>query len=275
MTTPAEQAVYMLYGEDGEDVAGPFLGDAGLELSELKAEFRAIFYAELEAKGEDYSFMGHGDFIGWLVRKNILRHMTTASLDISIDTSGEHTYVPRHWPLCPRCEEGRGREECGRTLYALNRREHFRQCTSCGHSWDHHDEPFMLRDGPMLEDDGRCTPAGCVPYSISQVCAKPFAEVLDACRARGWRDTEGLAEDQGIEVARMFGHQMVPVQSRMIAGKLTLKKVLAVLSPAKRYIVATNRHWLAVVNGENRDQSDTSLRTEVVGYWEVQPATQN
>lgn len=68
---------------------------------------------------------------------------------------------------------------------------------------------------------------------------------------------------------------MLPMQSRMVAGKLTLKKVLAALSTVKMYIVATNQHWLAEVNGENRYQENTGLRAKVVGYWEVQPATQN
>lgn len=273
---PTEHVVYMLYGEDaGElrDVGGPFLGRPGLELSSLAIEFRAISYATHEAKGEDFCLLSHGDFISWLLEREILFPMNAVSLDISFDTSDENAYVPSHWPLCPECGVGRGREETGRVLHSLNRQEHYRQCMECRYIWGRNDQQWLL-SGPMLEDDGRCIPSGCAPYSISQACGLPISQVLEACRVRGWREEEGLGEDQGIEVVRMFGHQMVPGHMRMIAGKLTLKKVLDVLVPTKNYIVATRGHWLAVVKGVNRDQSGTSLRTEVVGYWEVLQATQ-
>lgn len=262
--------VYMLYGDDGEDAGGPFLGEPDLDLSSLASEFRTSWYAGHEARGEDFCFLNHGDFISWLLERKTLLPMGSASLYVGIDTSGENAYVPHHWPLCPECGEGRGRPETGQVLYSLNRQEHFRQCTACHHIWDRHHEQWLSK-APMLDDDGRYTPSGCVPYSISQACGLPFSQVVEACRRRGWSEKEGIAEDQGIEVAGEFGHRMVAGYIRMIEGKLTLRKVLAALSPAKTYIVATRGHWLSVVNGQNRDQADTSLRTEVVGYWEVLP----
>lgn len=275
MVKPSDQVAYMLYGDGGEAVGGPFLGDSGLDLPSLASEFRTNWYAVHEARSEDWCFIDDSDFIEWLVECKILHPMETVSLDVHIDTCGDHAYTPKHWPLCPHCKEGRGREEAGPVLRSLNRQEWYRQCASCGHQWGHHDEEWSASLGPMLEDDGRCVAGGCVPYSISKACGVPFADALNACRARGWREDKGLTQDHGFDVIGMFDHEVIPVYDAMITGKFTLKKALAGLSQQKKYIVSTRRHWLAVVHGDNLDQADTRFQTEVVGCWEVRPAKQD
>lgn len=267
------KVVYMLHEEHGSLAGGPLLGEPGLNFSALAAEFRVQCFAQCEATGDDYCFVSESDFVSWLLEREILSPMESVAVTVKIDTSGENAYVPNHWPLCPECGLGRGEQDMGRVAYSLNRAEWRHKCTKCGHAWGHHDEPYYY-DKPMLDDDGRCIQSGCVPYSISQAGGLPMPQVLEVCRDRGWCEGEGIPEDKGIDAARVLGLRVTAGHVQMVAGKLTLRRLLDTLSPTKNYIVATRGHWLAVVKGENRDQADTSLRTEVTGYWEVQPAIQ-
>lgn len=260
--------VYMLSGDEG-DSDGPFLGVPDIDFSLLASKFRAERYAQCEAERKDYCHISESDFVSWLLATGVLSPLKATEAYIRVDTSGENAYVPQHWPLCPQCGVGRGEEEMGRLLEALNRREWYRKCTECRHTWAHHDEPYYF-DKPMLEDDGRCIAGGCVPYSLSQTTGLDIDEVLEACRERGWREGEGMDAICGIETASALGFRMVETHALVATGKLTLRKLLDTLSPAKSYIVATRGHWLAVVNGENRDQADTNMRAKVIGCWEVQ-----
>lgn len=263
-------AIYTLSDDNGGFVGGPFVGEPGLDFVALAARFRTERYAKAEAEGEDYCFIFEHDFMFWLLGNGILSPMEVVAVTVALDTHGEHRYIPAHWPRCPECGEGRGEETMGRVMRQLNRCDWHRKCTHCGHTWDHHDDPY-LGDQPMLEDDGRCVHNGCVPYSISQAGEVPINEVLAVCTRHGWSEAGGMYDTHGILAAAELGLSMVPRQMVGIEGKLTLRKLLERLTPTKNYIVATRNHWLAVVKGESRDQANTSMRAEVAGYWEISP----
>lgn len=74
------------------------------------------------------------------------------------------------------------------------------------------------------------------------------ARAIDALYELGWRMDQGTYP----------------------SGKLTLRRLLDSISPRKSYIVATRDHWLAVVDGENRDPAGTGMRSLVSAYWEVE-----
>lgn len=264
---PLTRTVCMLTDPQGRTVAGPLVGKPGLDLTAFVAEFRAERYATAEAKEEDWCFISDGDFVDWLIARGVLSPMASVNLTVDIDTSGTHRYLPRHWPECPACREGRGEETMGRVLHGLNRAEWYRQCTACGHAWDHHDEPYDSKR-PMLEDDGRYIAGGCVPYALSQAGGLPIAQVLERCRARGWSEN-GMPVPDAIVAARELGITLTRSAAWRGAGKRTLRRVLDALRTDQTYVLATKDHWLAVVRGENRDPADTSLRAEVEGCWEV------
>lgn len=262
------ERVYQLCEPHGTPVGIPVIGPMGLDLDALVPQYRAEVYGEAESKEDDFCFVSEEGFLGWLIDKGIVRSLPLQFLTATIESTGEHAYVPKHWPECPACGCGRGEEEMGRVLHHLNRAEWFRKCTACGHTWNHQDQPY-LGDKPMLEDDGRYTPGGCVPYTISQVGDLPIEEVLEACRARGWSE-HGLDDVEGLSVARSFSLTVKSFRPlRHMAGKLTLRRVLDALSSTSNYIIATNGHWLPVVRGENRDPAETNMRSEVLNCWEV------
>ncbi len=258
--------IYMLGADDRN--RGPFTGEAGLDFQALVAEFRSHRYAQAESKRDDFCWISNDDFVVWLIERKILSTLETTHVEIDIETTGENAYAPAHWPLCPACGEGRCDQhmDIGTLRPAFNRVEMYRECQKCGHQFDRHDEPHVWSE-PMLDDDGRYTPAGCVPYTLSQVSGLPFGHVLAACRARGWTEKDGLSDQHGIAVARDFGLVVRP--GAMGVGNLTLRGFLDSASPLKRYIVGTKWHWLAVVRGSNRDSADTNMRAKVYEVWEV------
>lgn len=264
----AVRVVYQLTDSYGGAVGGPVTGPPGLDLSASATWYRAERYAAAEAAKDDYCFVSDDDFLGWLIEKKVVQPLAHQLLPIVIESTGEHAYVPKHWPLCPECGRGRGEEEMGRVLRGLNRAEWFRKCTECGHAWGHQDLPYMSGK-PMLDDDGRYTEGGCVPYTISQVGGLPIAGVLEACRERGWSEGFGMHDQAGLSVARAFGLEVMAVPLDGVRGRLTLRRVLDRLSAEKNYIIATNCHWLPIVRGENRDPAETSMRSEVLNCWEV------
>lgn len=265
----ANQVVYMLYEDDDGFSGGPYLGKPGLDFRALSNQFRAMKYAEAEAAEEDYCWFNDSDFIAWLLKTEVLAVLKHTSANFTIASSSEHKYVPKHWPKCPGCEAGRGEECSGPVVHSLNRWEWYRKCVECGHTWNHHDVPYNSTM-PMLDDDGRNVNGGCVPYSLSQVTDIPMSQVLELCRRHGWSEKTGMYAEHGVVVASQLGFQLEPAQQR-IAGKLTLRRILNQLSPSKKYIVGTRNHWLAVVHGENRDQTGTGMRAEVISCWEVVP----
>jgi hypothetical protein len=264
----SSDVIYMLYDDYGGLVRGPLLGKPGLNMESLVAEFRSESYAKAEAAADDYCVLLSSDLADWLIARGLLRTLDTVSLTASVDTSGDHAYAPAFWPSCPACRDGRGDTSMGRVLHSLNRADWHRKCTECGHTWDHHDEPYTSTR-PMVDDDGRYIDSGCVPYAISQAANIQFDDVVSVCRDLGWSEGVGMAEDLGVLAAQRFGLKMIPSHQIMVAGKPTLRKVLDTLSPARTYIVSTRNHWLAVVRGESRDQGETHMRTEVSGFWEV------
>jgi len=263
-----EKVIYMLRDDDGHVLGGPYHGVPGLDIEALASGFRAMSYAKAEAAGDDFCMIGGDDLATWLIERGLLTPIETVDLTASVDTRGEHAYVPAHWPQCPSCDTGRGETWMGRVLHSLNRTDWHRKCTSCGHTWDHRDEAYDA-SSPMLDDDGRCIDSGCVPYAISQAGGVPFERALNVCRAHGWRADNGIDEHRGIEAAIACGLEMREWKEQRVAGTLTLRRLFDRLSPAGNYVVATRGHWLAVVKGENRDQADTHLRSEVLACWEV------
>lgn len=261
--------IYTLFDDDG-GIFGTFYGRPGLDAHALSEQFRAECYAKAEADGDDFCTIFCSDFAAWLLARGIMSEIETASFSLSVNTSGDNKYTPTHWPICPSCHDGRGEENMGRVLHDLNRMEWHRLCTNCGHTWDHKDEPYDP-NLPMLEDDGRYTPAGCVPYSISQAGQIQIDRVLSVCQQFGWTQEEGIATDDGVAAALALGLVMDP-QTLRVNGTLTLRKVFDTLSPLSRYIIATRGHWLAYVDGVNMDQAGTHLRNEVISCWIVRPA---
>lgn len=261
---------YMLYDEEGRSAHGPFFGAPGLDFIGLSAIFRSERFAKAEAAQEDFCFIEDHDFVVWLLEREILSHPPAAPVNVTIriDTQGENHYTPKHWPSCPECQIGRGQDTPGDIAHQLNRWAWHYTCTACGHIWGHRAEPYDSKK-PLIEDDGRMTRNGCAPYSISKVGGLPMESVLKVCRAHGFSEEDGMSEDSAIEAARTLGLNVMPGRIEMVAGRLTLRRLLNMLSPVKNYIVATRGHWLAVVGGNNCDPSDTSMRSEVIGFWEV------
>ncbi len=266
--------VYQLAESYGTYVGPPVIGPPDLDLTGYAARYRAENYTAAEANQDDYCLVSEEGFLEWLIAKGIVRPLPYQTLTVAIEKTGEHAYTPKHWPECPSCGRGRGEEEMGRVLHELNRAEWFRKCTECGHTWGHQDQPYM-GDKPMLEDDGRYVEAGCVPYSISKVGGFPMEKVLEVCRERGWSEQHGMDDHEGISVARSFGLNVEFFRHlRHVEGRVTLRRVLDILPAGKNYIIATKRHWLPVVRGENCDPANTSLRSEVLNCWEVTEETQ-
>ncbi|AQH05751.1 hypothetical protein A9R05_42810 (plasmid) [Burkholderia sp. KK1] len=267
----SNRTIYILFDDDGRFLGGPYAGQAGLNISALASEFRTEKYAKAEQDEDDYCFFNSDEFPAWLVQRGLLTLMEAECVTAVVDTSGENRYSPKHWPTCPSCGVGRGDTAMGRVLHELNRVDWHRQCMECGHTWEHHDTAYYS-DRPMLDDDGRCIDSGCVPYSISQAGELPIEEVINVCRECGWSEGYGIDTHNGIAAAHQLGLTMSPWRGMRVAGKLTLRKLFEQLDPACHYIIATKGHWLAVVRGENRDQADTHLRSEVLDCWEVRRA---
>lgn len=257
--------VYVLEGRDGP--SAPLLGPTGLDFDSFIEMYRVEQFQQAEEQQQDYCFISDEGFVTWMVEKGILTWQETTVVQVNVNAS-DVKYVPKHWPSCPQCQSGRGDYEQGRILRALNRVDYHRKCTNCGHTWGHEDAPYF-RESPMLEDDGRCVPDGCVPYSLSQAGGLPFEMAIRTCQNFGWREGEGMEREKALAAATIMGLEMHPVSFPAERGLLTLKKLIHSLDPLRNYIVATNAHWLAVVKGENRDQAETHMRSKVLACWLV------
>jgi len=274
LTTSSVQGgkrLYMLHQGDYErSTYGPFIGDAGLDFEALSAAFRNESYSQAEAKGEDYSSLYESDFPAWLVAKGILSLVETVDVEISVNTSGDDAYVPKHWPTCPECGDGRGELQYGEVRRSLNRIKTFKRCTKCSNEWGHTEEANDSR-WPMLEDDGRDTPAACVPFAISKATGIDFATVLNVCKRHDW-STTGMSPANAIVAARELGFRLtwVDLLSSKTPTSPTLKRLLPELSDGRNYVVGTKGHWLAIVGGRIVDNdNDTGLGSRVLELYEV------
>lgn len=276
MATEAElkqggKCVYMLHHGDYERSShGPYTGEPGLDFVALSSTFRSESYAQAEAKGEDYLTLYESDFPSWLVAKGILSLVETVDIEISVNTSGDDAYVPKHWPKCPECNDGRGEPEYGKVRHSLNRVETFKRCTKCGNEWGHTEEANHSH-WPMLEDDGRDTPGACVPFAISKATGIDFATVLTVCKRHGW-STAGMPQTNAIVAARELGFRLtwVDLLSSKTPTAPTLKRLLPELSYGRNYVVGTKGHWLAIVDGQIVDNdSNTGLGCRVLELYEV------
>lgn len=264
-----DQTLYMVDG------SGPYLGAPGLDFDRLGVQFRSEAYAKAEAKQRDWPDVADYQFIDWLQAKGYLNLADVTHVSISIDreTPGPNAYNPKHWAKCPSCPDGRGDDEIvsGTVRHSLNRVQRRYLCQRCGHEWDHRDVPWES-NLPMLDDDGRYVPGGCVPYTISKVTGLDFHHVvLPACKTNGWTDG-GMDASVAIDLVRQLGYNVTQGTSRIARGSMTLGRFLATASRDRSYIVEVAEHWLAVVGGENLDQSDTHLRKIVHEYWMVDPS---
>ncbi len=269
--TQSGKRLYMLYQGDYERSSyGPYIGDAGLDFVALSEVFRSESYAQAEAKADDYCSLHESDFPAWLVAKDILSPVETTGIEISISTSGDDAYVPKHWPLCPDCCIGRGDPQYGVARTSLNRIKTYKRCTECGHEWGH-TEVAIDTSKPMLDDDGRDTPGACVPFAIAKACGIEFATVLEVCVRHGWSST-GMAQSNAVVAARELGFSLTRVSlvSDKTPSAPTLKRLLPELNDGRNYVAGVNGHWLAIVDGKIMDNdTNTGLGRKVLELYEV------
>lgn len=268
---PNGMALYMLgWGDYERSNEGPFLGSATLDFKALAELYRNERYAEKEAAGEDECWLNETDFCTWLTEKEYLSPVTTKSVELYISSTDGKQYVPKHWPECPECRPGRGKKDYGRCRESLNRIEVFYRCSNCSTTWGHHDEPNDEKK-PMLEDDGRDTEGGCVPFSISKTCGIAFSTVLEVCRRYGW-DSQGMNTGEAAKAMKSLGFTLVnvPLPGTGSKRKHTLRAVVAALHPGRTYILEVKSHWLSYVRGELVDNDrPTGLSTHVHYLYEV------
>lgn len=125
---PSGKRLYMLrWGDYERSSSGPYLGDTCLDFAALAKAYRQESYAQAEAKEEDYCPVDEDGFATWLVDKGLLSPVETENVDIN--TSSDSAYLPKHWPVCPVCGDGRGEKEYGECRKSLNRINTFRRCT--------------------------------------------------------------------------------------------------------------------------------------------------
>lgn len=267
--TEACKGKMMLYMING---AGPYRGKHNLDLSALADQCRRELYAKAELAQQDYCWPTESDFLGWLVEHGHLEPVECRSLTAQIDTTGSNAYMPKHWPQCPQCNEGRGSDEFDTCTvkHELNRVVTRLVCPHCGNQWNHREVPWFS-DKPMLEDDGRYTEGGCVPYTLSQILDRSFNEVSGLCRNHGWTEKQGMPEDAAIGLLGKLGVETTRINAMSYGhgARLTLGRFLQVADPLHRYIVSTGGHWLAVVNGQNLDQAGTSNRKMIKSVWRI------
>ena len=252
-------AIYMLHwGEHYERrSSGPYLGVPGLDFAARSDDYRRASYAAAEAAKEDQCSLDESDFQKWLVGTGILAPIEAAVVDIEVRAYG-HECVPKHWPVCPDCETARGEQEYGAVRRSLNRITSYHRCTECRHEWGHH-EVANNSSAPMLDDDGRDTEGGCVPFAISKACAIDWKVALAVCTKHGW-NRSGLSPDKAIIAVRELGFDLVR-QSRSGVGVTsgpTLKRLITELPRNRNYVVAVKDHWIAVVNGMMVDNDTNS-----------------
>lgn len=265
-------SIYVLsWGQyEDKETSGPFLGVAGLDFVTLAEEYQRDRYAAADAAGQDDCWLNERDFTSWMLDKGTLTRIE--SQDVYLD-SFSGSFVPTHWPECPECGKGRGQPEYGNVRRSLNRMTAYRCCTECRHTWGH-TEVANNESMPMLEDDGRETPSGCVPFAISKACGLPFSEVLPACERHGW-DHNGLAQSKAVIAARELGFDLVEQQLNGLgtAKAPTLKRLLAALPHDRNYVVGVKRHWLAIVSGVIVDNvTNSGSGRKVLELYEVRRA---
>jgi hypothetical protein len=264
-----DQHVYLLDGEHGGRVGGPYLGAAGLDMRKLALDFVRESHHEHEARGEDYCAIYDSDFCEWAIKRGIFQPLEHVSATVDLHAVGMPRYVPKHWPECPSCHEGRGDDSPGAVQHDLNRWEWFRRCTECGYEWGHRVIPHNS-SRPMLEDDGRYIDSVCVPYSLSQVGGLHIDAVLPVCRQHGWHERKGMDTDAAIVAARVLGIGLEAYPLPRSSGRVTLSKVVNWLPRTGSFVIELNGHWLSVVNGENRDQAATHGGATVHRIWRAE-----
>lgn len=266
------KAIYTFqWGESYErGSSGPYLGVVGLEFSAMIGEYRRDRYAAAEAAKEDNCYLDESDFIGWLIAKGHLTPIVTTDVEIAVRTYEEDAYVPKHWPECPECSNGRGSGEYGSTRRSLNRVVAFYRCTGCCHEWGHR-EVANNSNEPMLEDDGRDTEGGCVPFSISKACGIDWTTTLSVCEKHGW-SRNGMVPERAIVATRELGFSLERQDWRVLGTPEgpTLKRLIAALRHDRNYIVSVKGHWLALVQGRIMDNDmNSGMGRKVLELYEV------
>jgi hypothetical protein len=247
--TDASSSIYVLsWGQyESKQSSDPLLGASDLDFAVLAAEYRHDRYAAADAAGENQCWLDEGDFTSWLIDKGTLRPIETRSVCLEPFSQG---FIPTHWPECPECGLGRGEPEFENVRKSLNRVTAYRCCTECRHSWGHVEVP-NFSNLPMLDDDGRDTVGGCVPFAISKACGLAFSDVQEVCQRHGWSNHQGMAPAKAVIAARELGFDLMR-QNRSGAGTAnapTLKRLLADLPHDRNYIAGVKDHWLALVRG--------------------------
>lgn len=265
------KTIYMLnWGEYEDKVSlGPYVGDSDINFYALTENYQCERYASKEAALENECVLSENDFVDWLLEKNILRSIESKQISVYLNSSCDATYAPKHWPECPECGDGRGKQKYGECRRSLNRIVTLFECTDCCHHWGHKEianNPSL----PMLDDDGRDTPSGCVPFSMSKACGIPFSVVANVCRKHGWNH-HGMAQVSAAKAAVELGFNLI--RQTWIATEKntpTLKRLLADLPSDRNYIIGVKNHWLAYVQGDIVDNdTQTGLARRVIELYEV------
>lgn len=265
-------ALYMFHYGEYEDrtTCGPYIGASGLDFDALKEDYRRDRYAEAEAAQEDCCSLDEGGFVTWLRAKGLISPVETSDVHLEVRTSFDSAYVPKHWPECPECRTGRGEQEYGNVRRSLNRIVSYRRCTECRHEWGHEDVPNNSRE-PMLDDDGRDTDGGCVPFAISKACGLPWETVQAVCREHGWTH-HGMRTDYAMVAARKMGFEITLKRQwgPGAFGQPTIKRLLGELPHGRNYIVGVKDHWIAIVGGRIVDnETNSSPARKVLELYEV------
>lgn len=267
------KTIYMLYWGDYEDkvALGPYMGQSGLDFYALTNDYRRDRYAEKEAAMEDDCSLSEDDFVDWLLEKGMLQVIESTGIVVQLSSSYGNAYVPKHWPECPECAQGRGELEYGEVRRSLNRVVTLHRCTECRHEWGH-SEIANDETKPMLDDDGRGTTGGCVPFSISKACGLSFDTVMDVCEKYGWNRANGMFSSKAVVAARELGYELIRLEQfgANTPTPPTLKQLTAGLPLDRSYVLGVKNHWLAFVNGRIVDNDTaTGMACRVIEIYEV------
>src|SRR6185369_1860085 len=110
----------------------------------------------------------------------------------------------------------------------------------------------------------------CAVRALALVLDKPYAEVLAACRAHGRKDRKGTYNWTSDAVLRDYGYERVTIMSkwhREGMEPLLYKSYTSIERDPRlaygRYLIGSNRHVAAMIDGKLLDYGAGRRRTRV------------